>query len=669
MRKYNLLVYTTFAVAVAFMLVNTATAQYWFQTGVRASNGAGSNNGASVAIQTVYQNATEGSLGFWVGESLSNGAFIQVGYEITNSTGYYSSSCSNTTKSVYIRAGVPTWFWEYFGKNSNNEMFCGGIGPNGSAGQDGDFNTYSFRSSGNVWDTYFNNQLIGSVDLGTGNSGPNPPSALAEYANTSTNKFPLKNVTFKNLLFYIDNNSRIVPTGYSSVSYGKGSLTALTNPYGVQEIGDYIDYFVVGSKVPQPQLSTILWNLGYSLAIYSNYGNITGSGNYSAYSAIQLSAPDGINISSGIRELFVGWVGGGAGSYTGNQTNKELTLYDNITETATWKRQYYLNATTDYGELTGSGWYDANSTVTVAINSNIITTGVGSRVVFDGWSNNVSSNTTVINLDGPKSVYAIWRKEYYVNATTAYGGTTGSGWYNSNSTANVLLLTTFVPINQTQRLGFKQWSNGYSANSISFVVKSPISVSALFAKQYLVTLDPENSNGQNLTDVGYYNVSSERVNSNSLFAFPNTIYNIEYFYYKGIVVTTNYKFDVNSPSALKFKTPVYDISISTQSVFGTPVNASLNITFKNSTNIKTYSGNGGSAQFLNVPYGYVTGYAQYFGLKQSVNLAYGTNSYLTFLTASLIALIVGGIVLIVAVAQVTSYYQRRRLFRTKRNLK
>src|SRR5271155_3128494 len=183
MRKYNLgLGYTTLAIIVLLILTNTASAQYWFQTGVRGADSAAYNNGAGVTIQTIYQHATNGSLGFWVGENLANGAFIQVGYEVTNATGYYSSSCTNMTRSVFLNADTPTWFWEYFSPNTNNNTFCGGIGPNGSAGINGSFHNYYFKSNGDVWSAYIDNKFIGSVNLGTSTSGPNPPSAFAEYA-------------------------------------------------------------------------------------------------------------------------------------------------------------------------------------------------------------------------------------------------------------------------------------------------------------------------------------------------------------------------------------------------------------------------------------------------------------------------------------------------------
>ncbi|MGD0510203.1 MAG: hypothetical protein ABSA33_00010 [Candidatus Micrarchaeaceae archaeon] len=660
MRRYNLLCYTIISVVAAVLLSNIASAQYWFQSGGRAISSADLNNGAGVTIQTVYQNATYGSLGFWIGETLSNGAFIQVGYEITNSTGYYSSSCLNQSKSVFLRAGDPAWFWEYFQPGgSNNQSFCGGIGPNGSAGSNNTFDTYSFKSNGDIWDAYFNGQEVGSINLGTDNSGVNPPAAFAEYADTNKNTWPIKNVTFKNMFFYIGNNTRSVPVGYSSISYGEGSLTTLPNVYGVEEVGNYTNYFVVGSSVPLLHTLTKLWQIGYNIGIYSAYGNLTSSNNYTAYTVVPLSAPDAINISQGVREAFTGWTGSGYGSYTGVSASHSVTLYDNITETAEWHTQYYLNVTSQYGNVSGGGWYDANSTGTISVSSSTVAIGPGSRVVFDGWSTGAVAGSTPIRVDGPQSIQAIWTRQYYLNATSAYGNATGSGWYDSNSTANVSLTGTTVPINQTQRLAFKQWSDGRPESSISLKVNSPIMINAVFERQYLVTLTPENAEGAKITGVNYYNVSGENTNR-SIFAFAGTEYNIEYIYYKGVIVTVDHQFNITGVENVAFMTPVYNIVVNTQSVFGTPVNASLNITFKNNTSTKTYSGNDGNMAFNNVPYGYVTGYAEYFGVKQSVNLENGVSSYLVFFTASLMALIISGIVIIVAVARITAEYERSR---------
>jgi hypothetical protein len=182
MKRYN---YIMLIAALSLTLVSITSAQYWFQTGVRGSNSAAFNYGASVSIQTIYQNISEGSFGYWVGEDLSNGAFLQIGYEIQNSSGDYPSYCSpstNCSNYTFIKAGVPTYFWEYFPAGYSGSQFYGGIGQNGSAGANGTFNTYSFKSIGDTWYFYFNNELIGSAYLGASSSGANPPVAFGEDA-------------------------------------------------------------------------------------------------------------------------------------------------------------------------------------------------------------------------------------------------------------------------------------------------------------------------------------------------------------------------------------------------------------------------------------------------------------------------------------------------------
>jgi hypothetical protein len=664
MLRYSLL----FAVIIltGLVFISTANAQYWFQSGARGSNNAAFNNGGSITIQTIYQNATDGSLGFWLGESLSNGAFIQVGYEIPNATGYYSTSCTNSSLDVYLKAGSPAWFWEYFPADSNENAFCGGIGQSGSAGANKSFNTYSLSAAQgkNIWSAYFNNQLLGSINLGTDSSGANPVSAFTEYADADSNIWPISTVQFKDLAYLVGNSSRLVPEGYSVVSYGKGSSTALSNPYGVEEFGNFTDYFEVGSKIPVRLASSEIWQIGYSLAVYSAYGNVSSNQNYTPYSNIPLSVPRTVNVSNGTRELFTGWVGKGPASYTGNQTTAYITVSGNITETATWKRQYYLNTTSEFGSINGGGWYDANSTVTVSLTSNVISVSTGEREEFSKWSNGDTGDRVTLMMNGPKTLKPLWETQYYLDATSPHGNVTGSGWYDANSTAEISLSGLAIPINQTTRYEFYNWSNGNTSSKAAVFVDAPITINANFRNAYLVEFDPENSNGDDISPVAYYNVSSMIVNGSEFYAFANKSYSIEYIYYKGVPITTNYHFDVDAPSTVSFKTPVYNVAIQTQSVFGTPVNASVSVTFKNNTKANFYTNSTGSDSFVNVPYGYVSGYAEYFGIQESISLSNGSGAYLTFLTESIIIYIIGGIVLVVIISVVVILYERRHNRRT-----
>jgi hypothetical protein len=332
------------------ILANTASAQYWFQTGAKGSNATYFNNGFSVSIQTVYQTPRVGTLAFWAGESLSNGAFVQIGYEIINSTGYYSVSCGKTMERRFLTAGRPTWFWEYFEPNGTG-LFCGGIGPDGSAGSNGSYNTYSFRSSGGgTWKAYMNNRILGTINLAANSSGPNPPYALGEYAQTNSNAWPMQPVIFKNLGYFAGNTPALLPYGYSFTSYGRGSLTLLPNLYGAQEVGNLTDYFRVGSGLPALNLTT-LWQPGYGLRVISNYTNLAGSGNYMAGSKVILSAPQSINIGLGAKAQFLGWAGTGPGSYSGNEISPLITINGNLTETALWKTQLPAESKTGYSAL------------------------------------------------------------------------------------------------------------------------------------------------------------------------------------------------------------------------------------------------------------------------------------------------------------------------------
>ena len=244
--------------------------------------------------------------------------------------------------------------------------------------------------------------------------------------------------------------------------------------------------------------------------------------------------------------------------------------------------------------------------------------------------------------------------------TAQYGGATGSGWYLAGSIVNISAETPTVPINQSSRFEFYGWSDGETPLTTEVTVYSPLNITALFGKQYLVSLVPENSNGQGISPVGYYNISGQQTDSNSIYLFSGKTYNIEYIYYKNVTIATDYHFTPSAPTTISFKTPVYDVAIQTQSIFGSTVNASLNITFKNNTHLMLYSGNTGTQNFQNVPYGYVSGYANYLGLRESINLADGEDSYLTFITTSLVAYIVAGILLIIAVARIAVYYERKR---------
>jgi len=420
MKRYETLI----LLAMSFLLLaNISAANYWFQSGVSGGSDSSSNYGAAVEIETIMQQRLgAGALGFWVGENLPNGAFLQVGYLVENQTGYYPTECtiSGCASTRHLTAGNATWFYEYF-PVGESALFLGSIGPDKSAGINGTFNTYSFYSLGNTWYFQFNNKTIGSADLGASNSGPYTPLAIGELANATSTDVYIKPVTFSNLSAYKYDMIIPVQSAYGVIDYGVSSDTTLDNPYGVQEIGNRINYFEVGSGLPLDLDGKKLWSLGYQLKVTSPYGNINSKNSYEAYSTIGISAPPDVYLSNSTRAVFTGWAGTGLGSYTGPRNSISITLNRNITEAANWQIQYFVNVTSHYGSTEGSGWYASGTTASYSLDSTSVYQSGTERFRFLEWSNGNKALTGNMTVNAPLNITALWQYKVKINGENAYG--------------------------------------------------------------------------------------------------------------------------------------------------------------------------------------------------------------------------------------------------------
>lgn len=606
-----------------FPVSNMVHAQYWFQSGaIAATSYSNFNNGASVSIQTVYpQNLTIGSYGFWVGETLNNGAFLQIGYEIPNQTGYYSSFCnpSECSQKVYLVAGEPAWFWEYFTPNSTGNVFYGGMG-NSSLGPSGAFNTYSFKLNGNTWYFFLNGNVIGNVNLGAANSGLNPPSAIAEYADTNNNNTFMDPVIFENLSYYKNGQWTSAPIGYSFIGYGKGSLAMLKNSYGVMELDNKSNYFEVGSGLRILPNNTELWKSGHYLTVVSQYGNINSTQEYFPNAQVSLNAQKYYSMDNGERAVFVGWTGYGPGSYTGNQTNINVQMNSNITEIENWKVQYYVNVSSSYDNVYGSGWYDNGSTAEFGIKNNISMIGYGTRASFIGWDNGYKQKSASIVIESPQDIVANWVVQYEVNFTSEYGKIYGNGWYANGTTAHIYLTNSTTNIDGTSRIKFKSWSYKFDQTNLSFSVDGPVFLDAIYSKQYVVDITPENSYGNPVYGVTY------ATNYGSIIPYSfidaNTSLNISGAYYKDSELPLNKQIIVTGPISMSLQLPIYNVTVRTLNYFYLPVNSTLNITFYNGTTLYENTGSKGYLKFTDVPLGYINGYVNYLGLKESFHTGY-----------------------------------------------
>jgi hypothetical protein len=619
---------------IAFLLAMAAPARgaYWFQSGAKGNYNSAQNGGASVSIQTISQpQVSSGAMAFWVGENMPNKTFLQVGYLIQNQTGVYPVNCnaSGCSGTEYLAAGDAEWFYEYF-LPTENSSFMGEIGPDGSAGKNGTVNNYAFYSSGNTWYILFNGKQIGSVNLGESSSGPYWPVALGEVADTSTNKAQMSSVTFSNLSIYKNGAFSLIPYGYGVISYGVGSQTQLANLYGVGEIGSRTNYFAVGSGLPLNANNTQLWKLGYTVSVVSPYGNLSSKNGYAAYTAVGLSAPATVYLNGTSRVSFTSWSGSGVGAYTGTQRNVSVTLDGNITEKANWQQQYLFNVSTLLSYPSGTGWYGVGSLVNYGVANASVYENETDRYVFSSWSNGNRNQTGTALIKGPLNITASWLHQYFVNATPA-ATTTGSGWYNQGSYANLSVPAPIVNLSSGKRVAFISWSNGNESSTMHERVTSPVSLRAQFSTQYLIGLSGKDSQGRSIS-VSNFTINGVQRAGGSAFLNANQTYVLNGVYYKGVFLPVNLSVPTTAPSAFSFSLPVYDVKLNTVDLFGLPVNASVSMVFGNGSASKAYSGASGALLVPDVPYGSANVTASLFGITERTSTSGGKGASLVFVS-------------------------------------
>ena len=662
MREFKPVLYLALIILIG--LTSISNAQYWFQFGVRAGQSASDNNGASVWIQTItpQNNITIGSLGFWTGETLADGSFVQIGYVMENQTGNYPTYCNATgcSQNNLFNRGDAEWFYEYFTTSGPCEnQFCGAIGSPGSVGRSGTYNNYSFFSVGNNWYFKVNDKIVGEVGLNTGRSGANLPVAFGEVANASTNTQNVSDVGFYNFTFYKSNQWMQVDKGFSYIGYGVGSQSALPNRYGVAEVGNLTNYFKVGSGINQLINNTELWNVGYSLTINSPYGKLNNTQMYNAYSSVFIDSPSTILLSSTSRAIFYKWIGtGGSGAYSGYSNYSTVLMNGNIKETVQWTTQYQLNISGNYSsDVKGQGWYDSGSNATYSVIAPVINLTNGQREIFTGWSNgnmNLSGNVVV---EGPIDIHPIWKTEYYVNATSSFSKILGSGWYPKGSYAQLSVQNTTVYSGIGERHVFSNWSSGVDLSTQQVQVNGPIYETANFMQQYLVNLQAQNAYGKNI-DINKFVIGNKTTNG-TVFLDSGREYILNSAYYKGVEMITNIPIFANSTAIINVKMPVYNETIRTKDMlFQFPVNALVSVTFANTTEGRFYSGPNGTLTLYNIPYGYLNGTVELFA-SQRIYAQSGSNISVSVLS-------VADFVVILIVFMAILAYAARRLLRGKK---
>jgi len=197
--------------------------------------------------------------------------------------------------------------------------------------------------------------------------------------------------------------------------------------------------------------------------------------------------------SNASRQEFSGWADGS------NENPRQITVNSDTSMTAIYKTQYLLTVDRNGGTTTQGGWFDANTTVTVAATSPSNVTEQVSRMLFINWSGDLSSDSVSLSVQMTKPIIlkANWKPQYYLGILSPIGSPSGSGWYDAGSPATISVQSPVELQNDTRQV-FSGWNDGNDSQDTTktIVVSAPMIIQAAWRVQYLVQIHSAYGNPQ-----------------------------------------------------------------------------------------------------------------------------------------------------------------------------
>jgi uncharacterized repeat protein (TIGR02543 family) len=155
--------------------------------------------------------------------------------------------------------------------------------------------------------------------------------------------------------------------------------------------------------------------------------------------------------------------------------------------TFTYRPEYYLRVDRGRADFPSvEGWYDESTLVKVPSAPEYANATAAVRCIFDYWmvdGGKVPGNPISVVMDKPHNISTRYRTQYYVDVMSEFDNPTGSGWYDTNSTANISVTT-------PQGFGVQKVFDGWEGDgvskspTISILVDSPKTLTAVWHDDY-----------------------------------------------------------------------------------------------------------------------------------------------------------------------------------------
>jgi hypothetical protein len=226
-------------------------------------------------------------------------------------------------------------------------------------------------------------------------------------------------------------------------------------------------------------------------------------------SSVTISTDDVVADTADHRYRFDGWTGSGTESYTGPDSQADITMSNAITQTAAWMDQYLLTVVTDYVVPGASDWreqvsdsefwYDSGVTATFWVPGMVyLTAEENERAVFESWTGVTpgTNNESSIPMSQARTVAANWQIEYLVELISDYDDNVPAETWVGDGTQFTFTIQDYVP-NETEihtRYRFDRWTStspgGYTGTirALDLTITAPVNETALWVTQYELTI-------------------------------------------------------------------------------------------------------------------------------------------------------------------------------------
>jgi subtilase family serine protease len=183
--------------------------------------------------------------------------------------------------------------------------------------------------------------------------------------------------------------------GYYNATKGWDPVTGLGSP----KTFELLNYLKTNSKsiyiIPTTDISI-------KIKINDSIESIPKIINFTDKINLKIDLNDTIYISKDIRYKYLKTYG----VINSNKTSFNLTLNENSNIIVVYNKQYFINATTNFGYVVGAGWQNEGDYITLrAINPFYI------FFTFKGWKGDINSSSPVLNIkvDRSYNLYAEWQ--------------------------------------------------------------------------------------------------------------------------------------------------------------------------------------------------------------------------------------------------------------------